>query len=156
MNPFYYDRTNQEWSLIKLVSAETQGAHSPCPKDLTIRTDWGRAKRIEGMQNEFSDYNLFPWLVWRGGQEKAKIGWTQEKCGAAAGSSRLHLQLIEPFQSILQFLPCPPHPCIPRQGEEVSSKLQLHGNIAVGGVGSAQTLLSLPKTGPKVSAERKF
>ena len=119
MNRFYYDRTNQEWSLIKLVSAETQGAYSPCPKDLTIRIGkdrlWGREKGTEGAQNELSpDYNLFPWLVWRGSQEEAKIGWRQERRGAAelrtvegeeAGCIYSRQSLFRAFCSFLPALP---------------------------------------------------
>lgn len=61
------------------------------------------------------------------------------------GRNRLHLQLAEPFQNFLQFLPCPPHPFIPEQGKEVNSKLQLQGNTALGAAGIAQPLVPLPK-----------
>lgn len=61
--------------------------------------------------------------------------------------SRLHRwqSCKSSFQNFLQFLPCHPHPFIPEQGEEVSSKLQLQGNTALGAAGTAQPLLPLPK-----------
>lgn len=109
MNRFYHGTTNQKRSLIKLVSAETQRAHSPCPKDLTIRIGrdrlGGREKGAEWTLN----YNSFLWLVWRGRQEEAKRGRAQEKSGAAeqGGRSGLRSQHSQPLQS---FLLCLLHP----------------------------------------------
>lgn len=62
---------------------------------------------------------------------KKKVAWTAQ---------------TEPFLSSLPFLLCPPHPCIPGQGEEVGSILQQHGNIALHGAGSAHP--PLPKNNP--------
>lgn len=81
MNPFYYDRTNQEWSLIKAVSAKTQGVYSPCPKDLAIRT--GKDILKQGKEDR---KNLLPTTACSHdlgrSQEEAEIGWAQDKCGA--------------------------------------------------------------------------
>lgn len=62
--------------------------------------------------------------------------------------------MAKPFQSFLQFPPCPPDPCIPGRGEEVSSELQLHRNIALGEAGSAQPLLPLPKNKTPMCLQR--
>lgn len=108
MNRFYHGRTNQKRSLIKIVSAETQRAHSPCPKDLTIRIGrdrlGGREKGAEWTLN----YNSFLWLVWRGRQEEAKRGRAQEKCGAAEQGGRSRLRSFPALGAFAELSALPP------------------------------------------------
>lgn len=71
--------------------------------------------------------------------------WSRGAEDCRGGRNRLHLQLAEPFQNFYSFFSALPHPFIPEQGEEVTSKLQLQGNTALGAAGTAQPLLPLPK-----------